>query len=212
MAGRTNAASELTRFWLQARHGCLVNESIPVKVVIGRGGGNSDIDLVAIRTDLTTLTLPNGELVGPRVIVETKDEHDWEPTGREFGQLLKKDVEAMDGQRYIPQGKPGVKFTMLRQEHYEKAVALFGTAEFDRLLVVHALDPQVLAQVGPMLEQHRIHWLTIPAMVADLLPWYAAHQHLTELRQSLVGDLLHLLVGFCHLSAQPVPSPSTAPS
>lgn len=200
MATRSNAASELTRFWLQARHNCLVDEGVPVHVTIHGGGGNSDIDLIAIRSDLTPFTLPNGIRVGPRLIVETKDEHDWEPSGKEFATLLKKDVAHMNGAAYIPQGTMGVKFTVLRHEHYEKARHIFGTDDFDRLFVVHAIDAAQLAAMERQLAEARIHWLTIPQLLSDLLPWYKQHTHPTELRQSLVGDLLHLLVGFCHLS------------
>ena len=32
MAARSNALGELTRFWLQARHGCLIDESVAVRV------------------------------------------------------------------------------------------------------------------------------------------------------------------------------------
>ncbi|MEA2527634.1 MAG: hypothetical protein QOF73_4861, partial [Thermomicrobiales bacterium] len=42
MATRSNACSELVRFWLEARHGYLVGEGIPVPVPHGL----SDIDLV----------------------------------------------------------------------------------------------------------------------------------------------------------------------
>lgn len=31
------------------------------------------------------------------MIVETKDERDWEPTGREFGKLLESDIAKMVG-------------------------------------------------------------------------------------------------------------------
>src|SRR5687768_623757 len=84
MANRTNACSELTRFWLEARHGCLVGEGIPVKVPYAL----SDIDLVALHPLGHTIALPTGTTIGPRLIIETKDEHDWEPSGREFGALL----------------------------------------------------------------------------------------------------------------------------
>ena len=71
MANRGNACSELTRFWLQARHGCFTDESVPVAVPYA----SSDIDLLALRPDGTPFELPNGTQVGPRLIVETKDEH-----------------------------------------------------------------------------------------------------------------------------------------
>jgi hypothetical protein len=203
MPGRTNAVSELTRFWFQARHGCLVNEAINVPVKSANGGGNSDIDLIAIRADMQPFKLPDGQQVGPRLIVEAKDEHDFDPNGADFGKRLKDDVALMGQSHTIPKGTSGVKFTMLREEHHAVAVSMFGTSDFDRLFIVHAIDPQALAEVAPTLEQARIHWLTIPQLLDDLLLWYAAHPHPTELRQSLVGDLLHLLVGFCHLSVAP---------
>jgi len=71
MANRGNACSELTRFWLQARHGCFTDESVPVAVPCA----SSDIELLALRPDGTPFELPNGTQVGPRLIVETKDEH-----------------------------------------------------------------------------------------------------------------------------------------
>jgi hypothetical protein len=176
MSARTNACSELTRFWLEARHGCLALHPL----------GN-------------TISLPNGQSVGPRLIVETKDEHDWEPSGREFGALLRADVEKMGSLPYVPRGAKGVKFSMLREEHYEQATALFGTDDFDRLFVVHAVAPEVLADLAPELARCRIHWLTIPDLVRDLVMWYRDHKRPAALRTTLVGDLFHLLFGFCRV-------------
>lgn len=192
---RTNACAELTKFWLQARHGCLVDESIPVAVPRAL----SDIDIVGIKSDLTRFVLPNGTIVGPRVIVESKDEHDWDPTGREFGQLLRRDIEALEGP-CIPSAVTGVKFTMLRQQHFEAAIQYFGTEDFDRLFVVHALDPLVHAELAPLMEERRIYWITIPQLVRDLLDWYAEHPRPAGLRYSAVGDMVHLLVGYCGLT------------
>jgi hypothetical protein len=117
----------------------LVDEAIPVPVPYAL----SDIDIVTARRDMTSFSLPGGETVGPRLIVETKDEHDWEGTGKEFGSLFSADVAKMNGLPFIPKGTKGVKFTMLRQEHYEVATGFFGTSEFDRLFVVHAITPSV---------------------------------------------------------------------
>ena len=142
---------------------------------------------------------PSGAPLGPRIIVETKDEHDWEPTGREFGRLLSADVQQMGDGRFLPRGTKGVKFSMLRQEHFERATTLFGTDDFDRLFVVHAMDSAVLAEVGPTLAERRIHWLTVPEVVDDLVTWYRDHRRPAALRNTLVGDLFHLFVGFCKL-------------
>lgn len=196
MSTRSNACTELTRFWLEARHGCLITESVPVPVPYAQ----SDLDLVAIQAALTPFVTPSGINIGPRLIVETKDEHDWDPSGREFAKLLRADVSKIDQTHCIPRSERSfVKFSMLRQAHFEQATRLFGTDDFDRIFVVHAIDAATLLELEPMLSFHRIHWLTVPMIVGDLLTWYHAHQRPSGLRHSLVGDLWHLLVGFCGL-------------
>ena len=192
MAERSNAISELTRFWLQAKHSCLIYESLPVPVRYNQ----SDIDFLAIRGDLQRFPLPNGKAVGSRLIVETKDEHDWEPRGREFGQLLQADIEKMQDGLFVPRGT-SCKFSMLREEHYDKAVEFFGTDDFDRLFIVHALDTAVIEQYGEFLADKRICILGISDLVADLCKWYEEHPRRSGLRNTLTGDIWHLLVGFC---------------
>lgn len=193
MASRNNAIAEITRFWLQTRHGCLVDEAIPVPVPYAL----SDIDLVAVKPTMIPLTLPDGTQIKPRLIVETKDEHDWEPRGVEFGNLLRKDLALMGEHLYIPKGTKGVKFTMLRQEHFEKATELFGTKEFERILVVHALQSEIRAEISDDLAQRGIYIVTIAEVVQNLHSWYKSHPRKAGLRHSLVGDLWHLLIGFC---------------
>lgn len=194
MAARSNACSEITRLWLEARHGCLVTESVPVSVP----GGHSDIDLMAIQAGLCTLSLPDGAAIGPRLIVETKDEHDFDPKGKDFGRWLQSDVAKVGAHGFIPKGTQGtVKFSMLREQHFQQAIDLFGTPDFDRLFVVHAIDPVVLSNIGPVLLEQRIHWLTIAEVVRDLLEWYRLRLKPTHLRNSLMGDVWHLLFGFC---------------
>jgi hypothetical protein len=194
MAARSNAISELTRFWLQTRHGCLVDEAIPVKVRYA----HSDIDLAALRPDLRPWPLPDGTQIA-RAIIETKDEHDFDPDGRDFGKRLRADVKVMSDNLYIPAEQKAC-FSMLRQQHYEAATTFFGTADFDRLFVVHALDQQVRSELCPPLAMHkRIHWLTVREVVMDLQQWYEQHSSRATLRHTLMGDLWHLLVGYCGL-------------
>ena len=191
MSTRSNACSELVRFWLQERHGCLIDEELPVPVPYAL----SDIDLVAMRADLSPLSLPDGTEIGPRLIVEAKAEHDWDATGREFGAALRKDVEMMGDERTIPADARGVKFVMLRQQHFDRATTYLGTNDFDRLFVVHALDPQARADLAPILADRRIFWLTIPELIDDVYAWYQSHERRAALRRTLTGDLLHLLFG-----------------
>jgi hypothetical protein len=194
MPTRSNALTEVTRLWLQTRHGCLVDESVPVPVKYGL----SDLDLVAIKPDLTTFKLPNGVLVGPRLIVETKDEHDWEPTGKDFGNMFEADVKKMGDQAYIPtKDSKGTKFTMLREEHFAVASKLFGTKEFERLFVVHNIQLDIKARIAAQTHERSIYIVTAHEVVGDLLDWYRDHPRKAALRNTLTGDLWHLLIGYC---------------
>ena len=199
MASRCNAISELVRLWLEQRHSCLIRESLPVPVPYAL----SDIDFVAVRSDNTEIVLPNGAAIGPRMIVETKDEHDWESTGKEFGQALRTDLVQMNPEGFIAAGAKGIKFSMLREQHFRRAEAFFGSTNFDRLFVVHAIDPAVLRDAAPQFAAARIHWLTIREVSLDLLAWYDMHSRRAELRHDLTGDLFHLLVGFCGFRPKP---------
>lgn len=143
MAARSNALGELTRFWLQARHGCLIDESVAVKVPYG----TSDIDLVAMRPDSKIWHLPDGSPI-VRAIIETKDEHDFDPLGKDFAKRLRADVAALGDKLYIPK-RQKAHFTMLRQEHFEQAAQIFGGDDFDRLFVVHALEPMDAPRAWP---------------------------------------------------------------
>lgn len=192
MSERSNAISEITRFWLQAKHKCLVYESLPVPVPYNQ----SDIDLLAIHGDMTQITLPNDVKVGPRLIVETKDEKDWESTGKEFGVLLESDISKMRDGLFVP-NKTACKFSMLRQEHYEKATEFFASTDFDRLFVVHAINSEALARCSNFLNARRIHIITIRELVADIQQWYTGHKRRAGLRHTMMGDVWHLLVGFC---------------
>ena len=191
MATRSNASSELARFWLQERHSCLVDEELPVPVPYAL----SDIDLMVMRGDLSPFSLPNGVSIGPRAIGEVKAEHDWDLSGREFGQALRKDVELMGNGGSIPAGTRGVKFVMLREEHFERARSYFGTDDFDRLFIVHALDPQVRPELSSWLSERRVFWVTLPELLEDVYEWYQAHERRAALRRTLTGDLLHILFG-----------------
>lgn len=122
--------------------------------------------------------------------------------GREFGALLRADLEKMNDHHYVPPGVKGIKFSMLRQQHFEKAAAIFGTEDIDRLFVVHAIDQRVLEEFSDMLAMRRIYWLTIPDVVRDLVAWYRTLERPAALRATLVGDLIHLLIGFCAMDVQ----------
>ncbi|WP_435018569.1 hypothetical protein TA3x_000548 [Tundrisphaera sp. TA3] len=196
MAARQNAMSELVRFWLEACRGCLMKESVPVPVPYNL----SDIDFVALRPDLQKFLLPTGEFVGPRLIVEAKDEHDFDPSGRDFGKRLREDLAALGDGTFIPAASAHkARFSMLKQQHFEVARDLFTTEDFDRVFVVHALDDGIRREVAAALMQKRIYWVTVRELLRDLQSWYDQHKRPAGLRMTLVGDVFHLLFGYCNV-------------
>lgn len=201
MPTHVNACGELTRLWLETQFGYLVREGVPVPVPYAL----SDIDIVALHPTGSNLTLRGRIKLGPRLIVETKDEHDWEPTGREFGKLLRTNLAQLAGFRAIPRGAKGVKFSMLRQEQFDVAATVFNTTDVDRLFVVHASDESVLAEHADLLRASRVHWISVRDVVDDLVGWYRTHPRPAAMRMTLTGDLLHLLVGFCGFKPQSTP-------
>lgn len=92
---------------------------------------------------------------------------------------------------------------MLREQHFQSAAELLGNSDFDRLFVVHAIDPAALSTIGPALLERRIHWITIDVVVRDLLGWYRLQPKPTSLRNTLMGDLWHLLSGYCGVDVIP---------
>ena len=206
MGARQNALSELTRFWLEARHGCFISESVPVPVPYAQ----SDIDFMAFRADGQALPLPNGDQVGPRLIVECKDEHDFDPKGSDFGKRLIKDNKALGDGLFIPAAHPEkIAFSMLKEQHFRVAETIFGTSEFDRLFIVHALSKAVRSQLTQQLREKRIYWMTVAELIGDLQEWYRGHKRPAGLRHTVTGDIFHLLFGYC--GVQRPAAPSVAP-
>jgi hypothetical protein len=193
MASRSNALAELTRLWLQERHGCLVRESVPVRVK----RGTSDIDFVALHPAGAAWGAP---LIPPavRAIIETKDEHDYDPSGREFARMLVKDAATIGDGSFAPVGAQ-LKFSMLREEHYRVAEGLFGSNDFARIFIIHDLDRACCAEALDGMRAQGIFWLTAREIVADLIDWYPICANKPALRHTLAGDMLHLLVGYCKL-------------
>jgi hypothetical protein len=186
MAARDNALAELTRLWLHRRHHCATIESFPVPVPYG----NSDIDFVASRLDGTEVVLRDGLVLRPSLMVEVKDEHDFDPDGKDFGKRARHDAELMGELVAIPRQTGGVCFSMLRQEHYEVGVGLFGKADFDRLFVVHSI--RMSDHTREFFAKRRVFWISARELFSDLETWYSAHPRKATLRHTIAGDFYHL--------------------
>jgi hypothetical protein len=87
--------------------------------------------LYRIEPQLRSVAPSGGLAVGARLLVETKDEHNWKLSGRELSSLLRADAEKMSEGAVIPRGK-GIEFTMLRQGHFDRAIRIFANHDFER--------------------------------------------------------------------------------
>jgi len=46
------------------------------------------------------------------------------------------------------------------------------------------------------MQPKRVYWITVMEVLQDLATWYRAHPRPAGLRNTLIGDLHHLLLGF----------------
>jgi hypothetical protein len=130
--------------------------------------------------------------------VETKDVHDYDPSGNFLGKKLLEDIAALGDNLFFPlDHSETVFFTMLKGQHYGIARTLFACDDFDRLFVVNALDENVRRDVTEKLRSKRIYWLTVHEVLRDLQTWYRQHERPAGLRHTLFGDIFHLLFGYC---------------
>lgn len=185
MAARSNALSEITRFWLQECHGLLVRESVPVKL----RRNNSDIDFVATSaanevTLLQRITFKNA-------VIETKDERDFDPRGTDFAKRLRQDVSLLqDG---VIDTDVSCNFSMLKKKHHEVAQEIFAGADFAKIFIFHNIKTIGLEDVTADLRSRNIHIVTSFEVLSDIQDFFKNSRSGAGIRNSLVGDILDML-------------------
>lgn len=188
MAARSNALSEMSRFWLQECHGLLLRESIPVKLK----RNNSDIDFVAASpagpiTLLERITFKNA-------IIETKDERDFDPHGNDFAKRLVYDYKLLQGK--MNNGDVSCNFSMLKQQHHVEAEKIFKGAEFAKIFIFHNLKSEGIEDMLADLRGRGIHIITSYEMLADIQRWFKKERSGAGVRNTLVGDILDMLITY----------------
>ena len=195
MAERNNAISEIVRFYFETCKSCMTCESIPVKT----NKNYSDIDLVAIPSDLNICELPNG-IKFERAIIETKNELDYDKYGTDFAKRIIYDYSIVKNNNYAP-SVSSVNFSMLSREHYEYASnILFKNKKFIRIFIVHKIniDKDNVQECINNFKNIDVYFIQISDIINDLFKWYYNCQNKTIIRNSLVGDLIHLL-NYCNI-------------
>lgn len=193
MAARSNALSEITRFWLQECYGLLVRESIPVFIK----RNNSDIDFaVTSPGKQVTLLKRSKRITFKNAIIETKDERDFDPHGTDFSKRLIHDCKVLQG-RCINKDV-WCNFSMLKEQHHEVAEKIFNGAEFSKIFIFHNLNIKKgdLEDMLADLRSRSIHIVTSSEMLEDIQDFFKNDYPGAGIRNSLVGDILDMLLRY----------------
>ena len=188
MATRSNALSEITRFWLQECHGFFLRESVPVKLK----NSHSDIDFIVTSptgpvTCLNRITFENA-------IVETKDERDFDPRGADFAKRLRYDFEQLQGG--MISGDYPCNFSMLKEQHHTVAEEMFNGAAFSKIFIFHNLKLSGLEDVIAGLRDRNIHFVTSFEVLADIQEFFKTRPTGAGVRNALSGDILDMLITY----------------
>jgi hypothetical protein len=190
MATRSNALSEIARFWLQECHGLLLRESVPVKV----RQGISDIDFI-VKSPAGPVTLL-GRITFTNAIVETKDERDFDPHGSDLAKRLLQDYDKLNENGMV-NAETLCNFSMLKEEHHKAAKGIFGQdAEFSKLFIFNNLNRTGLEAKLAELCGRGIHFATSSEILSDIQKFFRESHPGAGVRNSLVGDILDMLVKY----------------
>ncbi len=212
MPNSNDAFLEVIISWFTKRLGYLVDESRPVKLVTRTP---SDIDLICMHPDPVKNKIPVKFLKKPlsrRLLIESKGWLDYpvKPGLRDDLSSLK----AMKGM-VIPKNysKEDYTFVVLKEEVFEQGRKIFGTYDFDRVIVVPnmagaAKQPQKLKEIEKLKSNYRVKGVVIieiHEILKDLFQYIANidegnienKSELTEnkaqLRKDLVLGVLNLI-------------------
>jgi len=187
MATRSNALSEIARFWLQERHKLFLRESIPVRVK----NGNSDIDFV-VTTPEESVTLLE-RITFKNAIVEVKDERDADKHGTSFAKWFCYESKLLQGRMINEETK--CYFSMLKKQHHDKAEKIFNGTKFSKVFIFHNLNSaRIEDHMIDDLRCRDIHVVTSFEMLADIQNFFKIDHPGSGVRNSLVGDILDMLI------------------
>lgn len=167
MPNSNDAFLEIVISWFTKKLGYLVDESRPVKLFTK--GPASDIDLICMHPVQNKISVKFlKKPLSRRLLIESKGWLDYpvKPWLREDLSSLK----AMKGM-VIPEkySKEDYTFVILKEEVFEKGKEIFGSYEFDRVIVVPdmtgaAKQPQKLKEIEELKNNYRVKGVVIIEM------------------------------------------------
>jgi len=178
-----NPFVDVTRAWLTECCGYLVNDSVPV-LPVQKTPTPSDIDLVAIRLPGEP-PRPCFAKLEPNLLVECKGWFDSDSSHTGFFRHLELNLDLLGEDHYLQPKKlrprkeqPHLFF--LRQEVYEKGKCLFGSPNFQRVIVgPYLVAPKksrfTLDKLLTEYEKRGILVIDIQHIIADLFKFIDAY-------------------------------------
>lgn len=187
MATRSNALSEISRFWLQECYGLFIRESIPVKLK----HNNSDIDFAATTPGLPVTIL--NKITFKNAIIETKDERDFDPNGKDFIKRLNYDFSIMKNNFIDEDSK--CNFSMLKKQHHDKAEEIFHGVDFVKIFIFHNIYITNNEIIDRLIEKD-IYIIKSDEMLNDIINFMNTKYQGSGIRNSLIGDIFDMLIRY----------------
>lgn len=188
MATRSNALSEIARFWLQECYGLFIRESIPVKLRYN----NSDIDFAVTTPDIP-ITILN-KITFKNAIIETKDERDFDPNGTDFTKRLLNDLSMMN-EYFIDENKSGYCFSMLKEQHHKKAKEIFNGNDLIKIFIFHNIKLSDNSIIIPLADK-KIYIVKSEEILDDIIKFFKTKYPGSGIRNSLIGDIFDMLIRY----------------
>jgi hypothetical protein len=136
----SDAFLEVIKSWLVKRLGYMVDESRPVQ--LSKGHPASDIDLICMHPDTKKIQVEflKEQPLSRRLLIESKG---WLEYSVKLD--LGYDLKTMKEGRVIPRKvtKENYTFVILKEQVFEKGIEIFGTDDFDRVIVVRNITGEV---------------------------------------------------------------------
>ncbi len=215
-----NPFVDIVRAWFTERLGYLVNDSVPVKPNYkGKPNTPSDIDLVCNHplNKPQQIVLGNKKIrLSSKVIVECKGWFDFSKTAF-MGHLIN-DLELLEKHKmkFLPKNltKEDYYFFFLRDEVYQKAKLMFGTSNFQRIIIGPYLQAtrNSSCDISNMIKRFNKKDITILEMsdiLHDLFAFISSAiekkenkistEDADKLRKNYAIEFLHLVSSYCDI-------------
>ena len=199
-----NAFVEISRCWLSKKLGYHTDVSIPVKPSIESGikvRTPSDIDIVCThpKSDNISVSFEPDYKLSKNLLVECKGLISSSTGSYDIVTGLAHGLNIMNENRFIPKTVPVVDKRLgyfLREEFVEKGREIFGSNNFDRVLIGPKLNEKhgniKKENIIKKLKEKDILVLEMNYIIMDLIEYLQKPEAKDYLRKDFILELLHL--------------------